>query len=224
MLHFVKFQKFYGNFPALQIDDLIIDPGIYWIKGVNGSGKSTLLKSIAGILAFNGDIILNNDISIKKHPVAYRKLVNFAEAEPLFPEFLTGMEMIALFASAKDAPSGQEQYFIESMKMQNYVNRPIGTYSSGMLKKLSLVLAFLGNPKLILLDEPLITIDTESLKILYSWIYTQNRDNGVSFMLSSHQALDATELPKAIELLVDEQTLKINQPMQTMTNDPMTND
>ena len=207
MLHFVEFNKFYGNFPALKIDDLDIAPGIYWIKGVNGSGKSTLLKSIAGILAFNGDIILDSNISIKKQPVAYRKLVNFAEAEPLFPEFLTGMEMIKLFASAKDAPAGQEQQFIESMKMQSYVDRPIGTYSSGMLKKLSLVLAFLGSPKLILLDEPLITIDTESLKILYSWISEQHNKNGVSFMLSSHQALDPAELPEAQELLVENQTL-----------------
>ncbi len=115
--------------------------------------------------------------------------------------------MIDLFASAKDAPEGQEQYFIESMKMQSYVDRPIGTYSSGMLKKLSLVMAFVGNPKLILLDEPLITIDTESLKILYSWISEQHRDNGVSFMLSSHQALDAELLPDAVELLVEDQTL-----------------
>jgi ABC-2 type transport system ATP-binding protein len=78
-----------------------------------------------------------------------------------------------------------------------------------MLKKLSLVLAFLGNPKLILLDEPLITIDTESLKILYSWISAQHRENGVSFMLSSHQALDADELPDAIELLVVNQRLEV---------------
>src|ERR1700679_3408108 len=98
------------------------------------------------------------------------------------------MEIVKLFVSAKDALAGQEQYFIESMKMQSYVDRPIGTYSSGMLKKLSLVLAFLGDPKLILLDEPLITIDTESLKILYGWIHTQNRDKGVSFMLSSPRA------------------------------------
>jgi ABC-2 type transport system ATP-binding protein len=208
MLHFVDFKKFYGDYPALQIDDLVINPGIYWVKGVNGSGKSTLLKSIAGILAFKGDILLNQNISIKKQPVAYRKLVNFAEAEPLFPEFLTGMEMIKLFASAKDAPAGQEQYFMESMKMQSYVDRPIGTYSSGMLKKLSLVLAFLGNPSLILLDEPLITIDTDSLKILYSWISSQHQDKGVSFMLSSHQALDPAELPQAVELLVEEQRLK----------------
>jgi ABC-2 type transport system ATP-binding protein len=210
MLQFVEFQKSYSNFPALKIDDLIIDPGIYWVKGVNGSGKSTLLKSIAGILSFNGDIVLNGNISIKKDPVAYRKLVNFAEAEPLFPEFLTGMEMIKLFVSAKDAPEGQEQFFIESMKMQGYVDRPIGTYSSGMLKKLSLVLAFLGKPKLILLDEPLITIDTESLKILYNWINMQHKENGVSFMLSSHQPLDAKDIGNAKELEVIEQTLNIN--------------
>src|SRR5476651_86774 len=209
MLHFNKFQKFYGNYPALKIDDLVIEPGIYWVKGVNGSGKSTLLKSIAGILAFNGDILLGTGISIKKHPVAYRKLVNFTEAEPLFPEFLTGMEMIRLFADAKDAPKGQEQGYIESMGMQAYVNNPIGTYSSGMLKKLSLVLAFLGNPKLILLDEPLITIDTASLKILYTWIHDLNRDKGVSFMLSSHQELDAAELPKVGVLLVEDKTLQI---------------
>jgi ABC-2 type transport system ATP-binding protein len=207
MLHFVEFKKFYGNYPALTIADFNIEPGIYWIKGVNGSGKSTLLKSIAGILAFNGDIVLDGGISIKKQPVNYRKLVNFAEAEPLFPEFLTGKEMVNLFASAKDAPAGQQLHFIESMKMQSYIDRPIGTYSSGMLKKLSLVLAFLGNPKLILLDEPLITIDTESLKILYSWIREQH-DKGVSFMLSSHQALDVDEHLDAGELLVEGQTLQ----------------
>lgn len=208
MLQFIKFKKLYGGFPALKVDELSIAPGIYWIKGVNGSGKSTLLKSIAGILSFEGDILLNNSISIKKQPVAYRKLVNFAEAEPIFPEFLTGREMIALFTQAKDAPAGQEQHYIETMQMQAYVNRPLGTYSSGMLKKLSLVLAFMGKPKLILLDEPLITIDTASLKILNGWIAERYRQEGTSFLLSSHQALEHAELPAAHELLVEDQTLK----------------
>jgi ABC-2 type transport system ATP-binding protein len=210
MLHFTEFKKFYGKFPALQISDLVISPGIYWVKGANGSGKSTLLKSIAGILAFNGDIILNDNISIKKKPVAFRKLVNFGEAEPLFPEFLTGAEMIKMFATAKDAPAGQSDHYVESMKMQTYIEQPMGTYSSGMLKKLSLVLAFLGRPQLILLDEPLITIDTESLKTLYGWISALHNDGNVSFMLSSHQALDASQLPQAAELLVAAQTLIAN--------------
>lgn len=207
MLRFVNFKKSYGNYPAMQIPDLELEPGIYWVKGVNGSGKSTLLKSIAGILAFEGDILLNNDISIKKRAVNYRQLVNFSEAEPLFPEFITGTEMIELFKSAKNGPQGQEWGLIESMKMQGYVNRPVGTYSSGMLKKLSLLLAFLGKPKMILLDEPLITIDTESLNILYTWIADAHRNNGTTFLLSSHQALDAEVLPEAQTLLVENQTL-----------------
>ena len=136
MLHFVKFQKSYGSYLALNIEDLTIKPGIYWIKGINGSGKSTLLKAIAGILSFDGDILLNNHINIKKQAVAYRRLVNFADAEPIFPEFLTGKELVSVFASAKDAPAGQDAYFIQSMKMQSYINQPVKEYSSGMIKKL----------------------------------------------------------------------------------------
>jgi ABC-2 type transport system ATP-binding protein len=208
MLRFVNFKKSYGNYPAMQIPSLDLDGGIYWIKGVNGSGKSTLLKSIAGILSFEGDILLNDAVSIKKDPVTYRKLVNISEAEPLFPEFITGTEMINLFKNAKDAPAGQEQGLIQSMKMQAYVDRPVGSYSSGMLKKLSLLLCFLGKPQIILLDEPLITIDTESLSILYTWIADRHRNSGTTFLLSSHQALDAGALPEAKELIVENQTLQ----------------
>ena len=208
MLQFQNFTKSYGSYPALKIENLQLKHGIYWIKGVNGSGKSTLLKSIAGILAFHGDILLDESISIKKQPVAYRKLVNFAEAEPVFPDFLTGSEMIALFIAAKSAPARQEEQYIKSMAMQSFIDRPVGTYSSGMMKKLSLLLAFLGKPKLILLDEPLITIDTASLATLNSWIRERYEQEGTGFLLSSHQILEDGSLPVSGELLVEDQALK----------------
>jgi ABC-2 type transport system ATP-binding protein len=208
MLQFQNFTKSYGSYPALKIENLQLKHGIYWIKGVNGSGKSTLLKSIAGILAFHGDILLDESISIKKQPVAYRKLVNFAEAEPVFPDFLTGSEMIALFIAAKSAPARQEEQYIKSMGMQSFIDRPVGTYSSGMMKKLSLLLAFLGKPKLILLDEPLITIDTASLATLNSWIRERYEQEGTGFLLSSHQILEDGSLPVSGELLVEDQALK----------------
>lgn len=207
MLRFVNFKKQYGSFTVLKIDDLVIKPGIYWIKGVNGSGKSTLLKTVAGILDFDGDIILDEEISLKRQPINYRRLINFADAEPVFPEFLTGGEMIKLFTSAKSAPCRQEEYFIESMNMNAYIKEPLGTYSSGMLKKLSIVLAFLGNPKIILLDEPLITIDIESLKILYTWIEEKHCKENVSFFLSSHQKLEIDNLSVTNELLVENHTV-----------------
>src|SRR5690606_37498046 len=137
------------------------------------------------------------------NPVAYRKKVNFAEAEPLFPDFLTGTEMLKLFQKAKNASPGQADYCIESLSMNEYMNRPLGSYSSGMLKKLSLVLAFTGNPQLILLDEPLITLDKHSVATLYDWIIREHQTNGTSFMLSSHQDLDKSLLGRAIEIKVE---------------------
>jgi ABC-2 type transport system ATP-binding protein len=206
MLHLERFRKLYNDFLVLKIDELRMAPGIYWIKGVNGSGKSTLLKTIAGILPFHGDIRVNN-ISIQRQPVAYRKLVNVAEASPIFPGFLTGTEMIRLFAAAKDAPPQQASFFIESMKMQAYIDEPLHIYSSGMLKKLSLVLAFLGNAEVILLDEPLVTLDAESLTILYTWITERHTQSGTTFLLSSHQALETHTIPAMRTLLVDQQTV-----------------
>lgn len=208
MLKFRNFEKGYHGFPVLKIDDLEIGHGVYWIKGGNGSGKSTLLKAVAGILHFNGDILLDQVIDIKKQTMSYRRLVNFAEAEPIFPEFLTGKEMMLMFSKAKGAEKGEIDHYIESMNMQLYIDKPLGTYSSGMLKKLSLALAFLGKPKLILLDEPLITIDTASLEILCGWISEKYEQGQCSFIMASHQTLYDLRLPVFQEMKIEEQELK----------------
>lgn len=188
MVRFDRFAKQYGTTTILQIDAMTLPAGIYWVKGANGSGKSTLLRSLAGVLHFQGDIAWEN-LRLKKDTVSYRRVVNLAEAEPLFPEFLTGMEMIDMFRAAKGGAVRQEEYYIESMHMEHYIHQPIGTYSSGMLKKLSLVLAFLGTPQLILLDEPAITLDVQALDILVHWIADQHTRQGTTFFISSHQPL-----------------------------------
>jgi ABC-2 type transport system ATP-binding protein len=208
MLTINGFKKSYNATTVLHIDQLEIGSGIYWIRGENGSGKSTFLKALAGAIAFEGDVILHPHVSLKKQAVAYRKRVNFAEAEPIFPDFLTGLELIQLFSSAKGGSKKQQNEYIERMNIELFVNDPLRTYSSGMLKKLSLVMSFIGNPTLILLDEPLITLDTDSLSTLYSWIGEINRQQGVSFLLSSHQMLESEQLPVLKEMLVEQQTIK----------------
>lgn len=207
-LSFTNYRKTFGAVEVLKINDLKLESGIYWVKGENGSGKSTLLKSIAGIIDFEGEIKLN-ELNSQRQTSEYRKLVNFAEAEPLFPEFLTGKDMVDLFTEAKKATSSQVGFYLNEMKMKAFINEPVGAYSSGMLKKLSLVLAFLGNPQLILLDEPLITLDTDSLKILYRWIEKKYTKEGVSFLISSHQALDLDGTIARKTLLVENRTLNL---------------
>jgi ABC-2 type transport system ATP-binding protein len=207
MLQLTHFSKTYRGRAVLRIESFTFSPGMYWIQGANGSGKSTLLNAIAGITPFEGDILLEGHLSVKQQAVAYRRLVNFAEAEPLFPEFLTGRELIQLFRMAKGGPTHQEDFYIESLHLNAYVHEPVGTYSSGMLKKLSLVLAFLGQPTCILLDEPLTTLEAAAIPVLCSWMAQQQAQQGTSFLLSSHQAFASEELPAMQKLLVENAAL-----------------
>lgn len=188
-----------------------LNKGIYWLKGANGSGKSTLLKSLAGILHFEGDVLLEKLVSVKKNKREYRRLVNFAEAEPVFPEFLTGKELIDMFAKAKSGTNEQKEFYTQTIGLQPYLNQPLGTYSSGMLKKLSLILAFMGKPKLILLDEPLITVDLTSLEVLYNWIIERNKSEDTSFVLASHQSLDGSGIPVDAILSINDKQLLLSE-------------
>ncbi|MET0571926.1 MAG: ATP-binding cassette domain-containing protein [Pedobacter agri] len=189
MLQFKEFSKSYTGRNILSIDNLSIDKGIYFLTGINGAGKSTLLKCVTGFINFQGDIFLNG-ISLRKNGISYRRLVNFGDAEPLFPDFLTGLEMIEIFAKAKNAPDGQAKELIDSMELSTFISDPIASYSSGMTKKLSLLLSFLGHPKLICLDEPMITLDRSSILKLSNWIIDYNTNKGTSFIISSHQNLE----------------------------------
>lgn len=206
MLELDNFSKNYGVTPVLQISKMVLSPGIHWIQGENGSGKSTLLKVLAGLLHFKGTVCLEDRIDLKKQPLAYRQKVNFAESEPAFPSFLTGWDMIKLFAKAKGASQRQLAYYVDAFNMRDYLVDPLGSYSAGMAKKLSLVLAFLGNPKLILLDEPFITLDHRALNELAQWIKTSHRKNGIDFIITSHQNIPSA-IPIDSTFLLAHQTL-----------------
>lgn len=176
----------YGHHEVLAIASWALDYGIYWIQGENGAGKSTLFRTLSGMLPFEGSIILNDTYDLKKQSVAYLLHLNLGEAEPLYPSFLTPGDLISFVAEAKRSPVGQAEMLIEAFGI-NYLKHPFGSCSSGMVKKVSLVLAFLGNPSLIILDEPLITIDKDARVALFEMIQSYHA-NGVTFMLSSHQA------------------------------------
>ena len=200
MLSIHKLKKQYGSHLILEIDQLQFDSGLFWIQGLNGSGKSTLLKILGGIIPFKGEVQIDST-SLKKQTTEYRRLVSYVEAEPLYPPFLTGSDLISFYSATRKASKEQLNQLIERFNIQSFLQNPIGTYSSGMVKKLSLVLAFLGNPKYILLDEPLVTIDKDSVPILLGLVKKYS-DEGINFIFTSHQAFEATGLAPIQELEV----------------------
>jgi len=178
----------YGEREILSIPDFAIERGIYWVQGENGAGKSTLFRTLAGMLPFEGSVRIDGRYDLKKHPVGYRLRLNLGEAEPLYPAFLTPADLIAFVAEAQRAPAGQSERLTEAFGI-NYLQNPFGSCSSGMVKKVSLLLAFLGEPSVIILDEPLITIDREAREVLFGLI-KEYHHNGVTFLLSSHQLFE----------------------------------
>ena len=206
MLHFEQVHKSYNQQAVLEISDLRLEKNIYWLQGINGSGKTTLLSILAGLLPFRGDIRLDG-INLLQNPLSYRRLVNFSEAEPLYPEFITGSELVRFYQSTRKASPVQTDMLIHLFKMHGILPKTIETYSSGMVKKLSLLLAFIGKPLLILMDEPLATLDEESVHILPDLISAYFKEFNTSFIFSSHQPFKFNALPIK-KLLINDQCLQ----------------
>jgi ABC-2 type transport system ATP-binding protein len=185
MLQFLDVKKEYGGLPVLSIPGLLLPEGIYWLNGANGSGKTTLLKILAGLIPFTGDILLDG-ANLRQQPNQFRRLVSYAEAEPAYPPFLTGQELIRFYREIRKSDAGQPDGLIDKLGTGRFLSAPIGTYSSGMLKRLSLLLAFIGHTKLILLDEPLATLDADVSVILPELMMEYQTAYSSSFIFSSH--------------------------------------
>ncbi|MGC4022493.1 MAG: ABC transporter ATP-binding protein [Cyclobacteriaceae bacterium] len=199
MLQVTQVQKIYSEKTILTIPDLKIREGIYWLKGHNGSGKSTFLKIISGLIPFDGEVELLSS-NLKKNGVEYRRLVSYAEAEPLYPEFLSGKDLIRFYNSIRKSNEKKSNELLDRFGISNYYENPIGTYSSGMAKKLSLLLAFIGETKFIFLDEPFVTLDSSTVQVLIS-VIKEFHSQGRSFIFTSHQSSETNALPLTSELI-----------------------
>ena len=201
MLQLKNVTKAYNGTPVINIPDLALGPSVYWLKGANGSGKTTLLKLIAGLLPFQGNISFNGT-DLLKQPLRYRNNISWSEAEPLYPPELTGAEMVSLYQRIRKASATETRSLLAAFQLDAFINNAIGSYSAGMTKKLSLMLAFIGNPSLIILDEPLITLDENSFAFVSDLIIQKSQQDGITFLMSSHQQPEATLLLAGRELLL----------------------
>jgi ABC-2 type transport system ATP-binding protein len=201
-----NFVKHYNGVTALAFAGWTIEPGVHWVQGENGSGKTTLFRALAGLHPCSGSICFSDGTDLHKHPVAFRKRVNYSEAEPLYPDFLTPKELVRFIGKAKNAAVEQQDRLVDFFGVGDFFEKPCGQLSSGMLKKVSLALAFIGQPQLIILDEPLITLDSHARALLFTAVRTAV-ESKACVLISSHQALEAEQLSLHSTVRVHHKTL-----------------
>ena len=207
MLELEGLKKTYNSHLILDIKKLKLSAGIYWINGKNGSGKTTLMKILAGVIPFEGSVALHA-VDLIKEPIAYRRQINYSEAESLYPSFLTGKELLKFVQAARKDSDINVQALIDIWGIRGFMNDRIETYSSGMIKKLSLALVFIGNTRLVLLDEPLITLEDSALPILFK-LMSDRAKVGTSFLFTSHQSFPELEIPLIGKIMIENQTARM---------------
>lgn len=174
----------YGSMTVLQHLTLSLAEGeVLGLFGHNGAGKTTCMKLILGLLNPSvGQLrVLGRDST---DPAVRRDLGYLPENVTFYPQ-LTGYETLRHFARLKGAPPSQVDELLEQVGLAAAAGRRVKTYSKGMRQRLGLAQALLGEPRLLLLDEPTVGLDPIATQDLYLLI-DRLRQKGTSVILCSH--------------------------------------
>ena len=178
--------KRYGETLAVDGVSLSVGAGeVYALLGANGAGKSTLIRMMTGLAEPDSGGVTVCGEEMRKHPLAAKRCVGYLPEELYFYQRLTGREYLRLVAGLKGADEARAAAEAEFFELKAVEGKWVGGYSLGMRKKLGLAAAFLGSPRVLVLDEPLNGLDVEMMRKLRLRI-ERERDAGAAFVVSSH--------------------------------------
>jgi len=186
-----KVGKEYKKVYALNSINLELQQGeVLGLFGHNGAGKTTMMKLILGVISpTHGTVNVMGMAPDSKEAWHIRKRVGYLPENVSFYDQLTGLEVINYFAKLKGffnkKGKNQTTDLLEQVGITHAMNRPVKTYSKGMRQRLGLAQAFIGQPKLLLLDEPTVGLDPIATQDFYQSV-DQLKAQGSSIILCSH--------------------------------------
>jgi ABC-type multidrug transport system ATPase subunit len=210
-----------GNVPALRGLDLKIGAGMFGLVGPNGAGKTSLMRILAGLVRpTSGSVrVFGYDVTTSAGKLAVKARLGYLPQElGLYPN-LTGREFldyIALLKGITHAPTRRRQIMaaLEKVRLVEVANRQLRTYSGGMKRRIGVAQAILGDPKLLILDEPTVGLDPEErlrLRNLLSEIATR-----CSVILSTHIIEDISQSCRDLAAIEQGQVLFHGSPQELM--------
>jgi len=177
---------------------------IYGVLGPNGAGKTTLLRQLTGQLKPTSGHIHVLGVDVVKYPHAVKSLISVCPQEIMVFGYLTVFEHLYYTARLKglDKSDAVEQVedVISIFDLKDYRNRLVGRLSSGLKRKVMVAQTFLGNSRLIFLDEPTRGLDPAARRSVWSLIQDYNKD-GITFILTTHYMEEAEKLCSRIMFL-----------------------
>lgn len=190
MIELINLTKRYGNITAISNINLTIPNGQFFgFLGPNGAGKTTTIKTIVGLLKPTSGTVKVEGFDVQKEPIRAKQVVGFIPDKPFIYEKLTGREFLRFVAGLYEV-NGNEvdtriEQLLEMFELTDWKDELIESYSHGMRQKIVMSSALLHQPKVIVVDEPMVGLDPKGARQVKK-IFKEICARGTTIFMSTH--------------------------------------
>lgn len=203
MLELTELTKYYGRTKAVDSLSLRVQPGeILALLGPNGAGKTTTIRCITGLARPDGGTIRIGGLDQERQPLRTRALIGFVPDRAWFYPKVTGRELLRYVAGVRKI-AGAEPVMTELLSrfdLADAADRLTESYSHGMRQRLAFCVALLGEPKLLISDEPMVGLDVHGHRLVKR-LFRELADAGRTVILTTHTLSVAEEIADRVALI-----------------------
>lgn len=202
-LELIDLTKRYGDFVALDHLNITFTAGIYGILGANGAGKSTMMNLLTDNISRSNGKILYDGTDILKLGKDFRKILGYMPQQQGFYEHMTAQTFLYYMADLKGIPKRQAAQEIDDLldatNLSDVRHKKLGGYSGGMKQRVLLAQALLGDPKVVILDEPTAGLDPKERIRIRNFISAMSRNRII--LLATHIVSDIESISDQILMM-----------------------
>ena len=197
------------DYPAVRaVDgiDLAVERGqVFGFLGANGSGKTTTIRMLTTLLRPTAGRAYVDGLDVQREPTEVRRRIGVALQEAGLDDLQTGRELLALQGRLHGVHRGEINARVAELlaivDLEDAADRRIGTYSGGMQRRLDLASALMHRPGIVFLDEPTTGLDPISRDAVWRYVEQLNRDDGVTFFLTTQYLEEADRLADEVAII-----------------------
>lgn len=208
--------KEYG--PLRAVDGLTLDipkGEVFGLLGPNGSGKTTTINCLTGLLRPTEGTVRVLGFDALSEGNEARKVMGVSPQETAVCPYLTGEENVRLFGELFSVPKGalhaRVDYVLEKVGLLDEARRRVSKYSGGMKRRVSVAMALVTDPKVVLLDEPTVGMDPQARRAVWDFIL-ELRDQGKTILLTTHYMEEAEELCDEVGIIDHGRLIELGSP------------
>lgn len=200
-----SFTKVYGDRAKIGPIDLTVYEGAaFGLVGPNGSGKTTTLRAILGLLKPTGGKVSVYGLDPYNHPEKVNQKIGYSPEIPTYPPFFTAEKLLRVTCGMKQIfgrdADNEVRRILDLTGLVNHADRKIGNFSKGMVQRLSIGQALVGDPPLLVLDEPMLGVDPVGRTHIRD-VFLELRKQGKTIIFSSHELYEVQRLSDRVAMI-----------------------